>query len=194
MKKQSDIMSGAVNALLLVLLIVPLSNTGSEYFQKIKKGKQMELKIFSPAFTEGSLIPARYTCDGLDESPPLNWSGAPKETKTFAIIVDDPDAPGGDWVHWVIFNIPASTTGLKENASLSGNFPDGIVQGFNDFRKNYYGGPCPPSGTHRYYFKLYALDTVFSLKESTGKKQLLEAMKGHIIAEVYLIGKYKRTR
>ncbi|MCL4548979.1 MAG: YbhB/YbcL family Raf kinase inhibitor-like protein [Bacteroidetes bacterium] len=190
----SKIKNKILTALFLILIIVPLSSTDSGHFQKIKKGNQMEFKLFSSAFAEGAMIPVQYTCDGVNESPPLNWSGAPKETKTFVLIVDDPDAPRGDWVHWVLFNIPASTTSLKENASLSGNFTEGIVQGMNDFRTNYYGGPCPPSGTHRYFFKLYALNISLSLNDSANKKQLLEAMKGHILAEAHLIGKYKRTR
>ncbi len=154
----------------------------------------MDLKIFSPAFADGATIPSKYTCDGYNESPPLNWSGTPKDTKTFALIVDDPDAPRGDWVHWILFNIPASTNGLKENASISKNYSDVIVQGMNDFRNNVYGGPCPPSGIHRYFFRLFALDTELKLDASTNKKQLIEAMKGHILAEAHLIGKYKRAR
>lgn len=190
----SKIKNKILNALLLVLIIVPLSSADSGHYQKIKKGKQMEFKIFSSAFADGAMVPVQYTCDGVNESPPLSWSGAPKETKTFALIVDDPDAPRGDWVHWMVFNIPASTTSLKENASMSGNFTQGIVQGVNDFRRNYYGGPCPPSGTHRYFFKLYALDIALALNDSANKKLLLEAMKGHILAEAHLIGKYKRSK
>jgi len=152
----------------------------------------MDFKIFSSAFKEGELIPSKYTCDGINISPPLNWNNPPKGTKTFALINDDPDAPIGDWVHWIVHNIPADVLELKEEASSKKTLPKGAVEGLNDFRKYNYGGPCPPSGTHRYFFKLYALDSSLLLKEGVTKKQLLEAMKGHILAEATLIGKYKR--
>lgn len=183
-----------LHVLAAALIIFPLTGGSLVYSQKIKKEKKMEFKLYSSAFAEGAMIPIKYTCDGVNESPPLNWSDAPKETKSFALIVDDPDAPRGDWVHWVLFNIPASTTNLKENASMSENYPDVIVQGVNDFKDNLYGGPCPPSGVHRYFFKLFALDIVLNLNASVTKKILLEAMKGHILAEAHLIGKYKRAR
>lgn len=154
----------------------------------------MDFKIYSPAFKEGELIPSKYTCDGVNISPPLDWANPPKGTETFALINDDPDAPIGDWVHWVVFNIPAEVTQLPEASSSKHLLPKGTIEGMNDFRKDNYGGPCPPSGTHRYFFKLYALDVLLQLKETATKKQLLDAMKGHILAEAILIGRYKRLK
>ncbi len=151
----------------------------------------MEFKISSPSFSEGGLIPSRHTCDGKNISPALEWTNPPVGTVSFVLIVDDPDAPAGDWVHWIVFNIPPGTNKLKEE-STSKNLPAGAVEGINDFRKNNYGGPCPPSGTHRYYFKLYALDKVLELKASAGKKELLAAMKGDILGSATLMGIYKR--
>ena len=150
----------------------------------------MELK--SKVFEPGGLIPAKYTCDGEDISPPLNWSDAPAGTKTFALISDDPDAPVGTWVHWVIWNIPASASALDENLPKSASLPNGAKQGTTDFRRIGYGGPCPPSGTHRYFFKLYALDTTLNLPASTTKKDLEKAMQEHSLGQAELIGKYRR--
>ena len=153
-------------------------------------GVKMELK--SKAFEPGGLIPAKYTCDGEDVSPPLNWSDTPAGTKSHAIISDDPDAPVGTWVHWVIWNIPASARALDENLPKSASLPNSAKQGTTDFRRIGYGGPCPPSGTHRYFFKLYALDTMLDLPASTTKKDLEKAMQGHILGQAELIGKYCR--
>jgi len=133
------------------------------------------------------MIPAKYCCDGADVSPPLSIEGAPKETKSLALIVDDPDAPVGTWVHWVVWNIGVGTREIPENA-----VPQGAVEGMNDFRKRKYGGPCPPSGTHRYFFKLYALDAPLPLKPGAAKAQVEEAMKGHVLAQAELIGLYRR--
>ncbi len=180
--------------LFFFLLVAAIFQDEFDHFQKISKENKMEFKIFSSAFKEGELIPIKYTCDGLNISPPLNWTEPPKGTKSFALINDDPDAPIGEWVHWILFNIPADTRELKDDSSSKHNLPKGTIEGMNDFRKNNYGGPCPPSGTHRYFFKLYALDLFFPFKEGASKKQLLEAMKGHILAEATLIGKYKRVR
>ena len=150
----------------------------------------MELR--SPAFDEGGMIPQKFTCDGPDISPPLKWTSVGDGTKTFALICDDPDAPGGTWVHWVIFNIPGDTRELAENIPHQKELPNGTRQGTNDFRKIGYGGPCPPGGTHRYYFKIYSLDTDLDLESGATKAQLLQAMKGHILGEGQLMGKYKR--
>ncbi|MFQ5866233.1 MAG: YbhB/YbcL family Raf kinase inhibitor-like protein [bacterium] len=152
----------------------------------------MAIKLTSTAFEEGGMIPKKYTCDGKDVSPPLAWSSVPTGIKSFALICDDPDAPMGTWVHWVMFNLPADSTKLTENIPLDKILPNGAKQGTNDFRKIGYGGPCPPSGTHRYYFKIYALDTELELEAGITKAQLLKAMKGHILAEGQLMGKYKR--
>ena len=151
-----------------------------------------KMQITSPAFGEGSMIPVKYTCDGQDISPPLAWKDAPSGTKSFALISDDPDAPVGTWVHWVAYNIPPNTNNLGENVKPEKEFQDGMRQGNNDWPKIGYGGPCPPGGTHRYYFKLYALDAMLSLKPGATKAQVLQAMEGHVLAEAQLMAKYKR--
>lgn len=162
------------------------------YSQTKVKGTKMEFKIESSAFKEGEFIPSKFTCDGPNVSPPLNWNGAPLNTKSFALINDDPDAPAGDWVHWILYNIPPNTAGLKENISPDKKLPDGSIHGKNDFKQLGYGGPCPPSGVHRYFFKIYALDTILKLEPGAVKKELLSAMEKHILAEGRLTGKYKR--
>lgn len=150
----------------------------------------MELK--SIAFDEGKPIPSKYTCDGPDLSPPLTWSGIPAGTKSLALICDDPDAPVGTWVHWVYYDIPASIGGLPEGVQPDGAPSPGGTQGKNDFRRIGYGGPCPPGGTHRYIFRLYALDTILGLAGAATKKDLLAAMEGHILNQAQLMGTYKR--
>ncbi|MCP4688378.1 MAG: YbhB/YbcL family Raf kinase inhibitor-like protein [Desulfobacterales bacterium] len=150
------------------------------------------MKLTSAAFTEGAMIPVKYTCDGADPSPPLQWGPAPGGARSFALICDDPDAPAGNWVHWVYYSIPADVKALPENVGAAERPGPGGVQGKNDFRKLGYGGPCPPGGTHRYYFKLYALDAVLDLPPGASKKTLLKAMEGHILEEAQLMGRYKR--
>src|SRR6266516_726015 len=145
------------------------------------KEDKVGLKVTSTAFTEGQPIPKQYTCDGINISPPLEWSGVPKNAKTIAIICDDPDAPAGTWVHWVVYNLPADKIGLIENTPATETLPGGGMQGTNDFKKFGYGGPCPPSGTHRYFFKLYALDFATSLDVGATKDQLLKAIAGHVV-------------
>ena len=152
----------------------------------------MAITITSTAFSEGSMIPQNYACDGEDISPPLAWSGVPDGTKSLALICDDPDAPMGTWVHWVLFNIPAHIMELPANISPEKIIQNGAKHGINDFRKFGYGGPCPPGGTHRYYFKLYALDTEINVEAGINKAQLLQAMEGHILAEGQLMGRYSR--
>jgi Raf kinase inhibitor-like YbhB/YbcL family protein len=152
----------------------------------------MAIIISSTAFTDGDMIPRDYTCDGKDISPPLAWTGVPEGTKSLAMICDDPDAPMGTWVHWVLFNIPATVNGLSQNIPSDEVLENGAIHGINDFRRLGYGGPCPPGGTHRYYFKIYALDTELSLEPGINKAKLLKAMDGHIIAEGQLMGRYKR--
>ena len=154
---------------------------------------QMALTITSTAFEEGAMIPGQYTCDGADISPPLSWSGVPQGTQSLALISDDPDAPAGTWVHWVLFNIPPDSTGLPEKVPTDEVLAGGARHGMTDFGRFGYGGPCPPSGTHRYYFKLYALDTMLDLSGRITKEDLLGAMEGHILAEAQLMGKYKRS-
>lgn len=150
----------------------------------------MELK--SSAFEAGGAIPAKYTCEGPDVSPPLSWSDVPTGTKILALIMDDPDAPMGTWVHWVAWNIPATARSLDEDIPKRDTLANGMKQGTTDFRRIGYGGPCPPSGTHRYFFKLYALDTTLNLPNSTTKKDLERAMQGHILKQAELMGTYRR--
>jgi len=143
------------------------------------------MKLTSPSFNHNQMIPKKFTCQGEDISPALQISDLPLGAKSLGLIVDDPDAPGGTWVHWVVFNIPVMNE-IKEK-SIPG------LQGINDFGKKDYGGPCPPSGTHRYFFKVYALDTQLNLKEGSGKETLESAMKGHILGKGELIGLYKKS-
>lgn len=156
----------------------------------------MTLSLTSPAFQAGAAIPARYTCDGANISPPLAWSGVPPDAKSLALIVDDPDAPDPaapqrTWVHWVLYNLPASASGLPEG--LHGeDFPPGSGEGINDWQQNGYGGPCPPIGRHRYVHKLYALDRMLPTLVKATKAQLEQAMQGHIIERAELIGLYQR--
>lgn len=147
--------------------------------------------LSSGAFGQGKSIPAKYSCDGEDVSPPLHWGAAPPGTKSLALIMDDPDAPMGTWVHWVQFNIPASASGLAENIPPVKNAASG-TPGVNSWPKPGYGGPCPPGGTHRYFFKLYALDALLDLESSATKAQITDAMKGHILKQVELMGIYSR--
>ena len=142
------------------------------------------MRLTSPEFEHNGMIPERFTCDGEDVNPTLNIEDIPPETKSLALIVDDPDAPMGTWVHWVVFNIPV-TSRIEENSAPG-------KQGLNDFRKLNYGGPCPPSGTHRYFFKLYALDSELDLEEGVRKEDVETAMQGHILAQAELIGLYRR--
>jgi len=150
----------------------------------------MELK--SPAFAQGAPIPPEHTCDGKDVSPPLSFTGTVPGTRSLALIVDDPDAPMGTWVHWVAWNIPAGAQSLPGNLPKKDTLQDGIRQGFNDFHRAGYGGPCPPSGTHRYFFRLYALDTTLDLPATTTRKDLDRAIRGHVLAQAELLGTYSR--
>ncbi len=152
----------------------------------------MEIKLESTAFKEGGTIPKKYTCDGDDISPPLLWRMVPEGTQSLALICDDPDAPLGTWVHWVIFDIPSHITELPEGISPKKILENGAKQGKNDFGKIGYGGPCPPGGTHRYYFKLYALNKKLILEPGATKDELLEAMEGCILGQGQLMGRYKR--
>jgi Raf kinase inhibitor-like YbhB/YbcL family protein len=150
------------------------------------------MEIKSSSFKQGEMIPSQYTCDGRNISPPLQWSDAPPDTKSFALICDDPDAPVGTWVHWVMFDIPGTITGLPENVSREEEINGLGRNGKNSWPQVGYDGPCPPGGTHRYYFKLYALDAMLNLKPGATKEELLKAMKGHVLAEAQAMGKYKR--
>jgi len=154
----------------------------------------MTISLTSLAFLENGSIPPVHTCDGRDLSPALAWSGVPPQAKSLALIVDDPDAPRGTWVHWVLYNLPASATGLPEGAGSGAGLPPGTAQGRNDFKRTGYGGPCPPSGSHRYFFKLYALDATFDGLVEATKADLERAMEGHVLARGELVGTYQRAR
>lgn len=148
----------------------------------------MALQVTSTAFSEGQPIPEKYTCDAQNVSPPLKWSGAPASTKSVVIIVDDPDAPSGTFTHWVLYDVPGNTAELSEGSSGGGK------EGVTSFRKTGYGGPCPPSGTHRYFFRVYAVDSSSLGKAGLSKAEVMAAMKGHILAEGQLMGTYKRSK
>lgn len=150
--------------------------------------------IKSSAFKEAANIPSKYTCDGANVSPPLEWQGVPRDkTKSLALICTDPDAPGGEWTHWLIWNLPPPTRKLLEGFAGKSTLANGAVQGTNDFKKVGYGGPCPPSGSHRYVFAIYALDEEIKLPSTSEKTELLKAMQNHILAQGQLTGKYGRT-
>ncbi len=148
--------------------------------------------LTSTAFTQGQAIPKKYTCDGAGVSVPLQWTDPPQNTKSFALIVDDPDAPSGTYVHWVIYNLPAQARQLLEGVKNDATLPDGSRNGQNQARRSGYTGPCPPSGTHHYHFKLYALDTTLNLNPGATKDQLLQAMQNHILTQTELMGTYSR--
>ena len=151
------------------------------------------MQLTSTAFAEGQAIPSKYTCDGQNVSPPLSWTGAPAGTKSLALIIDDPDAPSGTWVHWLVYDLPDTARDLPEGLPKSQYIPGGAKQGLNDFKHLGYGGPCPPAGkAHRYYLKLYALDRVLELKPGATKKDIERAMEKHTLAEGQLMGTYKR--
>jgi Raf kinase inhibitor-like YbhB/YbcL family protein len=155
-------------------------------------GTAMAILLTSSAFKEGGMIPAKHTCDGLDISPPLEAEGMPAQTRSMALICDDPDAPAGTWVHWVLYDWPIAEKMIPQGIPAEENLANGAKQGINDFHRIGYGGPCPPGGTHRYFFKVYALDIRLNLAPGLTKAKLLDAMKGHILAEGQLMGKYKR--
>ena len=161
-------------------------------------GGNMSLQLTSQSFGAGGEIPARHTCEGEDVSPHLAWTGAPEGTKSFALIVDDPDAPDPaaprmTWVHWVMCDIPAHTSELAEDASPK-RLPAGAREGTNDWKRTGYAGPCPPIGRHRYFFKLYALDTVLPDLKSPTKAELEKAMEGHVLAKAELMGTYEKKK
>ncbi len=158
----------------------------------------MAFELRSQAFENGGEIPVKYTCEGQDISPPLEWDGVPKGTKSLALIVDDPDAPDParpqmTWVHWILFNIPPDMDHLPEGVSPS-QLPDSVGLGLNDWKKTGYGGPCPPIGRHRYFFKLYALDTMLNDLHLPTKAQLEQAMTGHVLDKAVLIGTYEKRK
>ncbi|MBI1920504.1 MAG: YbhB/YbcL family Raf kinase inhibitor-like protein [Geobacter sp.] len=171
------------------LIAVPLILTIAAGAAGKEVRKMTTLSITTTAFAQKGAIPSRYTCDGGDMNPPLAIAGVPAGTKSLALVMDDPDAPAGIWVHWVVWNIPSETREIGERS-----VPAGAVQGLNSWSRTGYGGPCPPSGTHRYFFKVYALDAMLNLKPLTTKAELEKAMAGHILAKGELMGTYRSTR
>ncbi|HMF09395.1 MAG TPA: YbhB/YbcL family Raf kinase inhibitor-like protein [Thermoanaerobaculia bacterium] len=153
-----------------------------------------EFVLRSSAFQEGAAIPRKHTCDGEDVSPELSWSGQPSQTASLALIVEDPDAPRKTWVHWVLFDMPAARSSLPDSVSDRPAVDGGGTQGKNDFGNLGYGGPCPPSGTHRYFFKLYALNKKLGLPSGSSRHDVDKAMEGHVLAEAQLLGRYSRGR
>jgi Raf kinase inhibitor-like YbhB/YbcL family protein len=155
----------------------------------------MTMMLTSSAFQSGQAIPAKHTCEGADISPPLRWNGVPAGAKSFALICDDPDAPGGTWVHWVLYGLPATTAELTEKVPATEKLASGAKQGMNDFKRIGYSGPCPPPGKpHRYYLRLYALDAELELKARATKQDVVRAMEGHVLAEGQLMGTCQRKR
>ncbi len=150
------------------------------------------MKISSPAFVPNQFVPIEYTCDGQNESPPLAWTGVPAGTQSLALFVEDPDAPGGTFVHWVLYNIPPGVASLERNQPRRAKLRQGILQGMNHFDQIGYSGPCPPAGIHQYHFRLYALDTQLSLEEGAVKEQVMDAMKGHMLEDAELVARYQR--
>ncbi len=183
-------MRGLVFVLVLLLLVGCSTRYVPETPDHIETDEvnEMALKISSPAFGNNEDIPAKYTCQGDDISPPLKFEGIPTGTKSLVLICDDPDAPGGNWDHWIIYNILPTVTEISENS-----VPEGAIEATNSWGAEEYGGPCPPSGKHRYFFKLFALDIILTLDTGSDKKDVEEAMEGHIIEKAEMIGLYQKS-
>ncbi len=179
-------------SLMLFILVFSLAVVSGCIAGEKEANTMEKIVVSSEAFKDGETIPSEYTCDGKNVSPALSWKGIPAGAKSIALIVDDPDAPGGMFVHWVLYNIPANVQKLPGGMPKNETLGDGSRHGMTDFGRVGYGGPCPPKGTHRYYFKVYALDTMLNMQPGASKKQLESAMKGHILAQGELMGTYKR--
>lgn len=178
-----------------VLLLLCSCSSRNTSTATAERASKMTVQVTSTAFKEGGSIPSKYTCEGQDVSPPLAWNSVPEGTRSIALIADDPDAPGKTWVHWVLYNLPPSLRELPENVPASESIlGNGGRQGMTDFGKIGYGGPCPPSGTHRYFFKVYALDSDHHLDPGLTKAQLVKAMEGHVLAEGQLMGTYAKKQ
>jgi len=176
-----------------LIIVVSLALYLALFTQPEKLAAAAKFTLMSTAFKDHERIPEKYTCEGLDVSPPLRWEGYPAETVSFVLIVEDPDAPGGTFTHWIVYNIPSDVNELEEGASTMGKLPPGALQGRNDFGKIGYGGPCPPPGkAHRYVFKLYALDSMLDLGAGADRSDVLKAIRGHVLAEASLTGLYSR--
>jgi Raf kinase inhibitor-like YbhB/YbcL family protein len=183
----------AATVFALVLAVSARSSPLYHSAQTRNGGNPVAFTISSTSFSNSGDIAKKFTCDGADVSPQLAWTEPPKGTQSFALLADDPDAPVGNWNHWVLWNVPPATRQLAESISRASQLADGSRQGSNDFRKTGYNGPCPPPGKpHRYFFKLFALDAKLDLKGNVGKQELEAAMKGHILAETEWMGRYGR--
>jgi Raf kinase inhibitor-like YbhB/YbcL family protein len=188
-------MSAQMKMVFTALLLAGLVTGGCSQEPKSATGHVAKIQLTSAAFTDGQTIPVKYTADALDISPPLAWASAPAGTKSFALTVDDPVAPAGDWTHWVIYDLPPTTAALAEDTLKVPQLPNGTKQGLNDFNKTGYNGPAPPPGkAHRYYFKLYALDAMTGLAPGAARADLLKAMDGHLLGEGELKGTYQRQQ
>ncbi|MBK1986191.1 YbhB/YbcL family Raf kinase inhibitor-like protein [Sphaerospermopsis aphanizomenoides BCCUSP55] len=176
------------------LLGLSLISCSANYHLSPSPRGEKTMKLASSAFVDNGLIPTKYTCDGANISPPLSWDEIPPSTQSLVLIVDDSDAPVKTFVHWVVYNIPSTLYQLPEQIPAIKTLTNGAVQGKNDFGNFGYGGPCPPSGTHRYFFQLYALDKTLSLASGAGKSQIISAMQYHVLAQAELIGRYQRQR
>lgn len=179
---------------LILTITLSIIISSQAYLQTKSQVKKMEFKITSSAFDDGGTIPVKYSCEGKNISPQLKWNEPQPGIKSYALIVDDPDAPSGDFVHWVVYNIPSDVREMHEESTPSKNVPDEVMMGTNSAGKIGYMGPCPPAGqTHRYFFKLYALDTILHhIGSGATKAKMLAAIKGHILSETHLMGKFKR--
>jgi len=177
--------------IIYIILIILLIFLFYKILLLINNKKNMEqigeIQLTSEVFQNNQSIPLKYSCNGENINPPLSIKNIPINTKSLTLIVDDPDAPSGNWTHWLIWNIPSETSHIETNS-----LPNDVIQGLNSSKNNKYDGPCPPSGTHRYFFKLYALDTILNLKEDSKKNNLEDAMKGHILGQTTLIGLYSK--
>lgn len=186
---------GLCCVLLAPILLLPVVSCGNPVpgSAQGEDSAQSSFRIESAAFKEEAFIPARFTCQGENVSPPLAWTGPPSGVRSFALMVEDPDAPAGTWTHWVVYNLPAQARAMEVDTPKQGELPNGGLQGMTSFGSVGYGGPCPPPGkAHRYFFRLYALDTVLNLQAGAAKADVLAAMKGHILGEAQLMGRFKR--
>ena len=198
MKKKTKHLKYGRTAGFLTVAALTLSCAVPMVTSRLHAEENMALILRSTAFTNGGKIPSKYTCEGGDIAPPLEWEGVPEQTRSLVLIIDDPDAPDPKapkmtWVHWVLYNIPPDAAGLPEGAA-SGDLPPGTEEGLNDWKRTGYGGPCPPIGRHRYFHKLYALDTILKGMDRLTKAQVEAAMRGHVIAKTELVGTYEKSR
>ena len=191
MPARLKLLSCAAGSLLALAAVSATAQTGAA--SPVKKDARMTLNLTSESFQPNGMMPSLYTCEGKETSPQLAWTGVPENAKSLVLIVDDPDAPKKTWVHWVLYNIPTDAKSLKQGVGAK-ELPSGTLQGKNDWKRTGYGAPCPPSGKHRYVFKLYALDAVLPDLKTPSKADVEKAMKGHVIAQTELIGLYQKQK